>query len=436
MVALMDNQNRPVYITDGTRTPFLKAGSHPGPFTAADLAVAAGNQLLLRQPFAPVDVSEVIMGCVIPSSKEANIARIISLRLGCGDAVPAWTVQRNCASGLQSIDCAAQNIQVGRSELVLAGGTEAMSHAPIMWSDRFVAWLGNWNAARTWPQKIKVLTQLRPADFVPVISLLQGLADPIVGLNMGQTTENIAKLFDITREQMDEFALQSHLRLYQAQQEHKLVEISPLFDTNGHFYDRDNGVRPDSTMEKLAKIKPNFDPPYGLVTAGNSSQITDGAAMLVLASEAAIAKYRLPKLARVISVAWAGVDPAYMGLGPAYAISKLLQQTNKTLSDIDYFEINEAFAGQVLGCLAALADKKYCQEALGLRDAVGILPRNRLNIDGGSIACGHPLGASGSRLVIRLAHILREKNARYGIASLCIGGGQGGAMLIENGDLK
>lgn len=428
----MDNLNRPVFIVDGSRTPFLKVSGRPGPFTAADLAVDTGIQLLLRQPFAATELSEVIMGCVIPSSKEANIARIISLRLGCGNAVPAWTVQRNCASGLQSIDCAAQNISIGRSELVLAGGTESMSHAPIMWSPRFVEWFADWRQAKTRMKKLKLLAQLRPADFAPVISLLQGLTDPIVGLSMGQTAENIAKEFYITRNQMDEFALQSQQRLAQAQENKRLVEITPLFDIKGNAYDHDNGVRADTSMEKLAQLKPIFDPPFGTVTAGNSSQVTDGAALVLMASEEIISKYQLPKLARIVSVAWAGVDPAYMGLGPAYAISQLLKQTDKRLTDIDYWEINEAFAGQVLGCLAALADKSYCEKALGLTEAVGNIPRDRLNITGGAIACGHPLGASGTRLVLRLAHTLREQKARYGIASLCIGGGQGGAILIEN----
>ncbi|MFI4955064.1 MAG: acetyl-CoA C-acyltransferase, partial [Gammaproteobacteria bacterium] len=319
MITIAPNLSRPVYIVDGSRTPFLKVTGSPGPFTATDLAVAAGQALLLRQPFPASALDEVIVGCVIPSINEANIGRIISLRLGCGNKVPAWTVQRNCASGLQAIDSAALNISVGRSELVLAGGTESMSHAPIMYPDAFARWLANWGRAKSFVDKLKALTSLRLKYFSPVISLLNGLTDPVVGLSMGQTGENVARQFNVTRQQMDEFALASHQHLLKAQQDHTLTEITPIFDMEGHAYVDDNGVRADTTHERLAKLKPFFDPPYGDVTAGNSSQLTDGAAMVVLASEQAIERYKLPVLARVVSVAWAGLDPAYMGLGPACA---------------------------------------------------------------------------------------------------------------------
>ena len=188
---------------------------------------------------------------------------------------------------------------------------------------------------------------------------------------------------------------------------------------------------PDSSLEKLAKLPPFFDPPYGQVTAGNSSQITDGAATLILASEDAIKKYKLPVLARLHNIAWAGVDPAFMGIGPAHAISRLLLDSGKTINDIDYWEINEAFAAQVLACVIALNDKKYCQENLGLSEAVGLIPQDRLDIDGGAIACGHPLGATGARLTLHVARTLQRTGKRFGVASMCIGGGQGGAVLIE-----
>ncbi len=431
MLKISPNQSRPVYIVDGTRTPFLKATGAPGPFAAADLAVEAGKSLLLRQSFSPQDLSEVIMGCVIPSLEEANIGRVISLRLGCGHAVPAWTVQRNCGSGLQAIDSGAQNISVGRSELVLAGGTDAMSRAPILFPNDFATWISKWWRAKEISQKLKVISELRPSYFKPIISLLNGLMDPVVGLSMGQTAENVAREFHITRLQMDEYALKSHQRLLKAQQDHTLTEITPIFDTQGHSYAEDNGVRPDSSLEKLANLKPFFDPPYGDVTAGNSSQITDGAALVLLASEDAIKKHKLPVMAKIISVAWAGLDPAYMGLGPAYAISKLLTQTNMKAEDIDYWEINEAFAAQVLGSVIALDSDEYCKNILGLPGKIGKIPMDRLNIEGGAIALGHPLGATGARLTLHIANILKQKNARYGVASMCIGGGQGGAVLIE-----
>jgi acetyl-CoA C-acetyltransferase len=231
---------------------------------------------------------------------------------------------------------------------------------------------------------------------------------------------------------MDAFALRSHERSANAQTQNLLSEIVPLYDNQGQCYDKDDGVRPDSTLEKLGKLKPFFDKPYGNVTAGNSSQITDGAAMLILASDEAVKKYQLPILARIVDTQWAALPPEIMGLGPVHAITPLLMRNKMKLDDIDYYEINEAFAAQVLACYAAWQDKAYCREALGLPDAFGAINPDKVNIDGGAIALGHPIAASGARLVLHLANILKRENARYGIASLCIGGGQGGAMLIEN----
>lgn len=423
---------RAVYIVDGNRTPFLKARTTPGPFSGSDLAVATARDLLLRQPFKPEEFDEVIVGCMIPAPEEANIARVISLRLGCGKKVPAFTVQRNCASGLQSLDNAAQLIASGRHNLVLAGGTDAMSHSPLLFNRDMVNWLGEWTSAKKVSQRLKLLLKIRPRFFAPIISLIGGLTDSIVGLNMGQTAENIAYQFGITRTEMDEFAVRSHQRLAEAQDEKFLQEITPIYDDNGNVYNADDGIRRESSVEKLSTLKPIFDKKFGLVTAGNSSQVTDGAAMLILASADAIKKYQLPVLAKIVDVQWAGVDPAVMGLGPVHAATPILQRNQLGLNDVDYWEINEAFAAQVLGCLAAWESTDYCQHYLGLDKAMGTLDQSRLNIDGGAIALGHPIGASGARLILHLSHILKRENARYGIASLCIGGGQGGAMLIEN----
>ncbi len=422
---------RDVYLVDGLRTPFLKARAKTGPFSAADLGVAAGRSLLMRQPFAASAIDEVIMGCVMPNADEANIARIIALRSGCGKQVPAWTVQRNCASGLQSLDSAAQQISSGRADLVLAGGTEAMSHAPILYSQAMADWLGGWQVAKKPWQKLAHLAQLRPRHFAPIIGLLRGLTDPIVGLSMGQTAENLAYRFAISREEMDSFAARSHQRALQAQAAEYFSEIMPLYDTRGRVYKADDGVRSDSTNEKLAKLRPFFDRKFGKVTPGNSSQITDGAAMLVLASAKAVKQYKLPVVARIVDVQWASVGPEEMGLGPAHAIPPLLARQNMALADIDFWEINEAFAAQVLACLAAWDDEEYCKQELGLPDKLGKLDQSKLNIDGGATALGHPVGASGSRLVLHLAEILQRQDARFGIVSLCIGGGQGGAMLLE-----
>ena len=431
MAATNKKYSKPVYLVDGNRTPFLKARGRPGPFKHADLGIYAARSLLLRMPFAATEFDEVIFGSTMPGPDEANIARIVALRLGCGDQVPAYTVHRNCASGMQALDNAAMSIASGRSDLVLAGGIEAMSQAPLLFHPKMVNWLADWWGAKSIAQKFKVLGGFSPRLLAPVIALLKGLTDPVVGLNMGQTAEQIAYRFGITRAQMDQFALESHLKLHQAQQDNELSEVVPIFDSRGKVYDLDDGVRPDSTLEKLGRLRPAFDKPYGLVTPGNSAQITDGAAALVMASEAAVKKYDLPILARLVSTEWAALSPAEMGLGPAHAIAPLLKSQRLKVGDIDYWEINEAFAAQVLAVLAALNDKDYCKQQLGLRSAVGDIPTERLNIHGGGVSLGHPVGASGARIVLHLAKVLEQKNASTGVASLCIGGGQGGAMLIE-----
>jgi acetyl-CoA C-acetyltransferase len=422
---------RPVYVVDGSRTPFLKARGAPGPFRASDLAVAAGKALLARQPFEPGDLDEVIFGCIIPGVDEANIGRVIALRLGCGKAVPAWTVQRNCGSGMQAIDCAAQDIAWGRSELVLAGGTEAMSQSPVLLNEAMVGVLAGLARARSVWGKVKVLTGLRPGHFVPIISLVRGLTDPTTGLNMGQTAEILASRFGITRERMDAFAVESHRRLARAQDTGRLEEVTLLYGADGKLYDHDEGLRRDADLPALARLKPAFEPPHGLVTAGNSAQITDGAAVLLLASGEAVAKYRLPVLGRIVDCQWAGLEPNQMGLGPVHAMAPILARRGLGTADVDAWEINEAFATQVLACTTAWQDPDYCRTELGLARPFAPIPPDRLNVDGGAVALGHPVGCSGARIVLHLLHVLRREGARRGMAGLCIGGGQGGAMLVE-----
>ncbi len=423
--------NKAVYIVDGSRTPFLKAKGKPGPFHAADLAVYAGRAVLARHDFHPSELDEVILGCVMPGPDEANIARVVALRLGCEKNVPAWTVQRNCASGMQALDCAASNIASGRSDLVLAGGVEAMSHAPVLHNDAMVAWLGQLYAARSIGAKIQAFSKLRVKHLKPIIGLMRGLTDPVVGLSMGQTAENLAYRFNIKRQEMDQFAMQSHHRLSAAHKNGHMNEIEVIYDHEGHFFDHDDGVRHDSDMAGLAKLKPVFDKPFGDVTAGNSAQITDGAACLILASEKAVEKHNLPVMGRIVDSEWAGLDPSQMGLGPTHAMAPILKRQKFKPEDIDYWEINEAFAAQVLACLAAWKDSKYCRKELNTRSAIGEIDTERLNVDGGGISLGHPVGASGARIVLHLLNVLKRNNASRGMASLCIGGGQGGAMLIE-----
>ena len=420
-----------IYIVDGSRSPQLKARGQRGPFSASDMAVQTARPLLMRNASAAENINEVILGCMMPSPDEANIARVVALRLGISQSVPAWTVQRNCASGMQSIDSAYHNIQSGLSDIVLAGGVEVMSHAPVLFNNNMVNWLGGMATARSPIKKIKQLFKLRPHYLKPVIALLRGLTDPVVGLNMGQTAEEIAYRFNISRTQMDEYAVASHQRLAQAYDDKALVEVEVLYDSKGNYYNQDDGLRRDSSIENLARLRPAFDRKYGSVTAGNSAQITDGASWLILASEQAVDKYNLSTLAKISDTQWAGLDPTVMGMGPVHAMTPIMQRHNFSIDDIDYWEINEAFATQVLGCIEAWKEESYCKQQLGLESAMGEIPRDRLNINGGGISLGHPVGASGARIVLHLAKVLQRNNAKRGIVSLCIGGGQGGAMLIE-----
>lgn len=423
--------SKAIYIVDGARTPFLKSRNRPGPFAASDLATIAGRALLMRQPFEPFQLDEVILGCVIPAPDEVNIARVSALRMGCGQHVPAWTVMRNCASGMQSLDSAIANMMSGRSDLVLAGGVDALSRAPMLLSEGMVMWLSNFYGAKTVGQKAALLTKFRPQYLAPVIGIMKGLTDPNVGLIMGQTAENLAYRFGITRTQQDEFAARSHQRVIQAQENGWLGEIVPMYDDRGNAYTKDDGVRADSTVENLAKLKPFFDKHYGTVTAGNSSQITDGAVWMILATEEALDQYGLTPIGRIIDTHWAALDPAQMGLGPVHAATPLLKAYDLGLDDIDAWEINEAFAAQVLGCIEAWKDAAYCRDELGLDGPLGELNLDKLNIDGGAIALGHPVGASGARIVLHLLHVLKRTGGKRGLATICIGGGQGGAMLIE-----
>jgi acetyl-CoA C-acetyltransferase len=424
--------HEPVYIVDGARTPFLKARNRPGPFAASDLATQAGRALLLRQAFDPSRIDEVILGCAAPSVDEVNIARVASLRMGCGQKVPAWTVMRNCASGMQAIDSAITSIRAGRSNLVLAGGVDALSRVPLLFSDAMVLWLANWYAAKTFGQKAALAAKFRPAYLAPVVGIMKGLTDPMVGLLMGQTAENVAYKFGITRDEMDAYAARSHQRVLAAQRDGRLArEVVALVDAKGKLYDQDDGVREDSTPENLAKLKPFFDRKYGNVTAGNSSQVTDGGVWMLIASERAVAEHGLTPRARIVDAEWAGIDPAFMGLGPVHAATPILQRHGLGLGDLDAWEINEAFAAQVLGCLRAWESDDYCRDELGLPGALGTLDQDRLNVDGGAIALGHPVGASGTRIVLHLVDVLERTGGRRGMAAICIGGGLGGAMLVE-----
>ncbi len=424
--------SRPVYIVDGARTPFIKARGRPGPFTPVDLAVQCGRPLLLRQPFAPSAFDQVILGCVNVVADEMNPARVAALRLGMGEAMVAFTVQINCGSGMQSIDTAFRYIQQGTADLILAGGAESLSHAPLVLSHDATEWFAELNSARSPMARAEAAMGFRPDFLSPVIGLERGLTDPITDLNMGQTAEILAQMFDISRHEADVYASESQLRSARAHTEGWFKgELEPAFAPDGELHDRDDGVRADSSPDKLAKLKPAFEPPFGKVTAGNSSQITDGATWVVLASEDAVKEHSLEPLAEIVDSRWAALDPKIMGLGPVMSVTQLLRAHDMTLSDVPIWEINEAFAAQVLACLAAWQDDGFRRQVLGLEGDFGQIDRERLNVDGGAIGMGHPVGASGARIVLHLANAMKRLSQPRGVATECIGGGQGGAMLLQ-----
>ncbi len=427
----LQTKGRAVYIVDGARTPMIKAQNKAGPFTPVDLAVEAGRPLLARQTFDPREFDDVILGCVNVHPDEVNPGRVAALRLGCGAEVPGWTVQRNCASGQQSIDTAWKYIAAGNADLILAGGTEALSHAPLLFTEKASAWFGKFMTARSTGAKLAAFKEFRPSMLQPSIGLIRGLMDPVAKVNMGVTAEILAHRFGISRLDADTYAARSHHRLAAAHKNGHLEEMHAMIDRKGNIYDYDNGVRPDNSAEKLAKLRPAFEKPYGKVTAGNSSQITDGASWTILASEDAVKKYNLKPMARIVDSDWSSLDPSVMGLGPALASANMLTANGLKQKDVGAWELNEAFAAQVLACLAAWTDKDFCQNILGLDEPFGELDHDILNIDGGAISLGHPVGTSGNRITLHAIHAARRLNSQLAVATECIGGGMGGAMLLE-----
>ncbi|MDZ4805619.1 MAG: thiolase family protein [Candidatus Eisenbacteria bacterium] len=425
---------RPVFIVDGVRTPFVKSGSEFADVPARELGRAALRELIDRTAVDPATLDEVIVGNVAGPADATNVARVISLLAGVPEAVPAFTVNRNCASGLQSVADAALRIAAGQAELIVAGGTESMSMVPVFYPESFKKKLFEMSRTRTPMARASKALSLRPGDFSPVIALEVGLTDDTCGLNMGQTAEVLAREFGITREAQDRFALRSHKRATAALEQGRLApEIAP-FPVPPDFkqiVSRDQGPRRNQTLEKLAALKPHFDRTYGTVTVGNSCQVTDGAAMLLLASEEAAERLGRPILGRVRSWAFAGLDPSHMGLGPAHAVPKALEKAGVRLSDIELIEFNEAFAAQVLANAAAFDSVKFAERNLGRSQPIGTLDFDRINVNGGAIALGHPVGATGSRLILTLLKEMSRRHLGLGLVTLCVGGGQGAAMVLE-----
>lgn len=420
-------------IVGGIRTPFVKAGG-PMRFTPTqELGRAAVRELLYRYDLRPDQIDELVCGNVGTPPDATNVGRVIALMAGIPHDRVAHTVCRNCASGMDCVTQAVNQIELGQSKTVVAVGVESMSNSPVLWSKRFAEQLLQMAKAKNSMGKLKAVAGMRPGDFKPIFGIEQGLRDPVSGLIMGETAEKIAREFGISREEQDVFAARSHNKAVAATESGRLAEemmtiyAEPKYDPIA----KDIGPRTNQTPEALAKMKPFFDRRYGTVTIGNACQVTDGAVALLLMDEELAKAQGFEPLGRLRGYAYAGCDPARMGLGPIYATAKALDRTGTTLEDMDLYELNEAFAAQVIGCMRGMASAKYCETHLGRSKPVGEMDPERLNVNGGAIALGHPVGATGARIILTLLHELKRRDKNLGLATLCVGGGQGGAAIVE-----
>lgn len=420
-----------IAVVAGIRTPFCRAGGVMRTIEADDLGAYIVRELLVRAGIAATKIDELIFGNVLQPPHAANIARIIAVKGGLPVKVPAYTVNRNCASGMEAISSGADKIRLGRNLVVVAGGTESMSNFPMLVKSKYRDFLQRLNKAKSWPQRLSALSTFRPGFLLPDIP---EIADPLCSLNMGQTAEVLVREFRITREEQDAFALSSQQKAYQAMTDGLFndeivpIPVPPAYNT---MQMNDDGIRANQTIEALAKLKPSFDKLTGTVTAGTSSQVTDGAAAVVLMRESQAKAEGLIPLGYIRDYAEVGLQPSRMGLGPVFAISKLLGLTGMQLNEFDLLEINEAFAAQVLAVVKASGSEAFARQELGRDTALGQIDMSRLNVNGGALAIGHPLGASGTRLVITLLKELKRRKKNLGLAALCIGGGQGQAMIVE-----
>jgi len=422
-----------IAIVSGIRTPFAKAGSVLTNTPAHELGRIATQELLARGAVDPYSIDEVIFGNVAQPMEATNIGRVIALTAGLPETVSAHTVSRNCASGLQAIASAVELIRNGQANTVIAGGTESMSNIPLIFPKEMSDFLGWLMAAKTPAQKLKTFLRFRPRMLKPIVALVEGLKDPFCGLNMGQTAEILAKEFGITRDMQDEFALASHNKAVAATEAKRFArEITPVYlPEKNTVVENDVGPRKGQTLEALQKLKPYFDRQHGSVTVGNSCPITDGAAALLLMSEEQLKKQNLQPLAWIRDYAFAGTDPRRMGLGPVAASTKVLRKAGLTFKQMQLIEINEAFAAQVLS-VAKIFAQPSLGEKYGAGPELSEIDPAILNVNGGAIALGHPVGTSGARITLTLAHELKQRKAKLGLATLCIGGGQGGAIILEN----
>ena len=422
-----------IVVLGGVRTPFLKSGTVARNVSAQELARQVLVALFKRFPVKPAEVDEVILGCVAQPAEAANVTRVASINAGIPLSVPSFTVQRNCASSMQSVSSAIDMILAGRAEMVVAGGTESLSNSPLIYNHEFTEFFGRLSRARTRLKKLKVLASFRPSMLQPRIGLMEGLTDPTCGMIMGRTAEVLARDLGLTRHEQDAYALSSHHKALLARKSGRFaMEIAPLFiPPKFEPVVDDNGIHEDGPEEMLAKLRPVFDRTHGTVTAGNSSQITDGAVALFITTMERAKAMGVKPLARITGHTFAGLEPQRMGLGPVAATAKLLPKLGLSLGDMQLIEINEAFAAQVLACVRVAGSDRLMAERFGISKALGEINPEILNVNGGAIALGHPVGSSGARLLMTLALELGIRKLQRGLAGLCVGGGQGAAFVLE-----
>jgi len=428
---LDSRRGRRVAIVAGVRTPFAKSGTVFRDVSATTLARYAARELLYRSEIDAREIDEVVFSQVVPSALTPNVAREVSLLPQLPPSVPAYTLNRACASAAQAINNAADQILLGHADAILAGGVESLSDIPILHSRRFSQVLVDASKARSFGGRVAAIARVRPRDLIPVSP---AIAEPSTGESMGQSAEKMAKENGISREEQDRLALMSHQRAAAAIADGRLTaEIAPWF--TGPEMDQvitaDNGVRSDTSLDALAKLKPVFDRKYGTVTAGNSSPLTDGAAAVLLMAEEKAKALGHEPLAYIRSYAVSAVDPGWQLLmGPVFAVPKALERAELTWNELGLVEIHEAFAAQVLSNVQAWGSQAWA-DRLGLAGPVGEVDWERTNVSGGSIAIGHPFAATGARLVTTLAHEMRRRDVQFGLLSICAQGGMGYAMVLE-----
>ncbi|RAP31556.1 acetyl-CoA C-acyltransferase [Candidatus Marinamargulisbacteria bacterium SCGC AG-343-D04] len=423
-----------VAILFGKRSPFVKAGSLFSSISADDLGARVLRTVLLQSSTNAADIDEVIIGNVAQPSNAANISRVIALKAGIPDHVPAYSVQRNCASGMESVSSGINKLLADQAATIVAGGAESMTNIPFLFKPEMKRFFERLMRARKPLDKAKVFMSFKFSHLMPVIGLVDGLTDPVCGQIMGTTAENLAKEFKILRSEQDEYALASHQKACDAmnrgvfREECVSIDVSPRYD---QICEDDIGPREDQTIEALQKLRPYFDRHNGTVTVGNACSITDGSAMLILKRESEVKRLGLEPLGYISGYDYAGLEPHRMGLGPVYATAKLFKKMGMTLKDIDLIEMNEAFAAQIIANVRAFESDSFAKEYLGQDKAVGEINPDIFNVNGGAIALGHPVGVTGTRLILTLLMELRRRKLNRGLATLCVGGGQGGSFIVE-----